>query len=45
MKKETKQKIMDKKWENMEKEGMSRPTNAEENQKRARDAHVPESAR
>lgn len=40
MKKTTKRKIMAKKWIRMEKEGMQRPKNADENRKRIREAHV-----
>ncbi len=45
MKKELKQKILDKKWETMEAEGLERPKTSEENAQRAKDAHVPESVR
>lgn len=40
-----KKKIMDKKWENLEKEGLTRPESMEENKERAEDAHVPDSVR
>ena len=39
MDKAIKKKIMDKKWKNMEKRGMTRPENPEENQRRIREAH------
>ena len=39
--KDGKERIMDKKWERLEKEGISRPRDAEENRKRAQEAHVP----
>lgn len=41
MKKETKKKIMDLKWKNMEAAGLERPESDEENQERARNAHIP----
>lgn len=40
MKDKAKKKVMDKKWARMEKAGLTRPKNPEENQRRIREAHV-----
>ena len=40
MRDESKKKRMDKKWENLEKLGISRPKDATENAARARMAHI-----